>query len=168
MELKTVPPHTVILSQGTPVQHIYIIKHGKCIVTKTWNETQTIELKIGTLQELDYFGEDYLLYLMRTDTSKFYPEWPSKFSVKSLDHPVTFGVVSIHDALKTFPSTTSLSQVSRISTSPLELKKLALKTLERKSFIRQRCKILDALYREMYKDPRVNRKNLNLFHKQSK
>lgn len=168
MELKTVPPHTVILSEGALVQYLYIIKNGKCAATISWKGLNPFELKIGILQELEYFGEDYLLYLIKSDTSKSETDWPSKFTVKSLDQPVTYGRISIHDAIKTFPLTTSLSDISSIASSPTELKKLCIKTLERKSYQQQRSKILDALYREMYNDPRVHRKNINLFKKQSK
>jgi hypothetical protein len=157
MEIKTFPPQTIIIKEGTPLQYLYIIKSGNCVATKSFTD---IELNLGAFKELDFFGEDYLSYRQRYDNPDI--EWPCKFSVKTLS-PVTLGIISIHDAVKAFPSNTPLSSISALSSNPTNLKMLALKKLERKSYLAEKSKILNSLYREMYGDPRVNRKNLNFF-----
>jgi CRP-like cAMP-binding protein len=162
MVIKTFPPQTIILEEGTPLQYLYIVKSGRCVATKSFLDPKPLELKLGTFQELDIFGEDYLSYLLKTQNPD--TEWPCKFTIKTLTS-VTLGLISIHDAMKTFPLHTRLSSISSLASNPHDLKMLALQTINRKIYLAEKSKILNSLYREMYADPRVKRKNIHLFFK---
>jgi CRP-like cAMP-binding protein len=54
------PPNHIILGEGQPIKHFIFIRKGHCSVIKKYmnNAGEQIELKIQTLKEYSYFGEE--------------------------------------------------------------------------------------------------------------
>jgi CRP-like cAMP-binding protein len=54
------PPNHIILGEGQPIKNFIFIRKGHCNVIKNYmnNSGELIELKIQTLKEYSYFGEE--------------------------------------------------------------------------------------------------------------
>ena len=161
--MKTFEPNTVILKEGEPIKHIFIVRSGECQASKvliktdnTLNREERHNVILGVFGPLDYFGEEALVSHFKNDNDDI-GEYKSQMWVSTLEDPVTLGLITIHDAFKRFPRDIKLSSASESAQGRDKLIAKFLDTKQRKNWEIEKRKMMDALYRERSNDPCMTR-----------